>query len=183
MAPLVKWELWWVVCCGALPLSGNNSMLKLRRSTSPNQRFQLTTDGLRPYIAAVDEMFSDRCDFAQLMKIYALPTQDDRRYSPPELVSALRVPISGKPDPERISTSHVERFNLTLRMSISLTNGFSRKLDNHRAAISLCIAYYNFCRLHGTLRVTPAMEAGISDHIWSIQELLSLNSAGFSKIS
>jgi transposase-like protein/IS1 family transposase len=152
-------------------------MLKLRRATSPDQRFQLTTDGLRAYVAAVDEMIGDRCDFAQLVKTYALPTPDERRYSPPDFVSAVPVRISGDPDPKRISTSHVERFNLTLRMGIRrmtrLTNGFSKKLENHRAAISLSIAYYNFCRIHQTLRVTPAMEAGITDHLWNIAELLS----------
>jgi IS1 family transposase len=150
-------------------------MLKLRRATSEN-RFQLSTDGLNSYIAAVDEMLGDRVDFAQLIKTYSVPVEFERRYSPPEFVSAFRVPISGNPDPDRVSTSHVERFNLTLRMSIRrltrLTNGFSRKLENHRAAISLCIAYYNFCRLHQTLRVTPAMEAGVTDRLWDIRELL-----------
>jgi IS1 family transposase len=150
-------------------------MLKLRRATTED-RFQLTTDGLGSYIAAVDEMLGDRVDFAQLIKTYAQPQEPERRYSPPDFVSASPVPVFGNPDPDRISTSHVERFNLTLRMSIRrmtrLTNAFSRKLENHRAAISLCIAYYNFCRLHQTLRVTPAMEAGITDRLWNIQELL-----------
>ncbi len=151
-------------------------MLKLRRATSPDQRFQLTTDGLRAYVAAVDEMVGDRCDFAQLVKLYAVPTPEERRYSPPEYVCAVRVPISGNPNRERISTSHVERFNLTLRMGIRrmtrLTNGFSKTLENHRAAISLSIAYYNFCRIHQTLRVTPAMEAGITDHVRDVKELV-----------
>jgi transposase-like protein/IS1 family transposase len=151
-------------------------MFKLRRATTP-ERFQLTTDGLGSYIAAVDEMLGDRVDFAQLVKTYALPQEPERRYSPPEFVSAVRVRVSGDPDPSRVSTSHVERFNLTMRMGIRrmtrLTNGFSKKLENHRAAISLQIAYYNFCRLHGTLRVTPAMEAGITDRVWGVKDLLS----------
>jgi hypothetical protein len=121
-------------------------------------------------------MIGDRCGFAQLIKLYAAPTPEER-YSPPEYVCPVRVPISGNPTRERISTSHVERFNLTLRMGIRrmtrLTNGFSKKLENHRAAVSLSLAYYNFCRIHQTLRVTPAMEAGITDHLWSIAELMS----------
>jgi IS1 family transposase len=152
-------------------------MLKLRRATSEN-RFQLTTDGLNAYVAAVDEMLGDRVDFAQLIKTYAQPQEPERRYSPPDFVSATPVSMFGSPDPERISTSHVERFNLTMRMSIRrmtrLTNAFSRRLENHRAAISLCIAYYNFCRLHQTLRITPAMEANVTDHVWNIQELLGI---------
>jgi IS1 family transposase len=152
-------------------------MRKLRRATSADQRFQLTSDGLRAYVAAVDEMLSDRCDFAQLIKLYAMPTPHERRYSPPEYVCAVRVPISGNPRRDRISTSHVERFNLTLRMGIRrmtrLTNGFSKTLENHRAAISLSIAYYNFCRQHQTLRVTPAMESNITDHVGTIAELLA----------
>jgi transposase-like protein/IS1 family transposase len=152
-------------------------MLKLRRATSED-RFQLSTDGLGSYVAAVDEMLGDRVDFAQLVKTYALPQEFERRYSPPDFVSAVRVPVGGNPDPSRISTSHVERFNLTMRTSIRrmtrLTNGFSKKLENHRAAISLSIAYYNFCRLHGTLRVTPAMGAGITDRVWNVRELLEV---------
>ena len=150
-------------------------MFKLRRATSTD-RFQLTTDGLNSYITAVDEMLSDRVDFAQLVKIYAAPQEPERRYSPPEFVCATPNPISGNPDPERICTSHVERFNLTLRMMVRrmtrLTNAFSRKLRNHRAAISLAIAYYNFCKIHSSLRVTPAIEAGITDHLWDLTELL-----------
>lgn len=151
-------------------------MRKVRRATSPKSRFQLTTDGLNAYIAAVDEMLLDRCDFAQLIKIYAAPREGEQRYSPAEVVEAVPVVISGDPDPEKICTSHVERQNLTMRMQIRrltrLTNAFSKKLENHRAAMALHFAYYNFCRVHGSLRVTPAMEAGISDHVWTISELL-----------
>jgi len=150
-------------------------MFKLRRATS-SDRFQLTTDGLGSYIAAVDEMLGDRVDFAQLVKTYAAPQEPERRYSPPEFVSATPVRISGTPDPARICTSHVERFNLTLRTiarrMTRLTCAFSKKLENHRAAIALSIAYYNFCRTHSSLHVTSAMEAGIADHVWEISELL-----------
>jgi IS1 family transposase len=148
-------------------------MLKVRRATNPNVRFQLTSDGLRAYRTAVHEMLSDRCDFAQLIEFYSMPQMDEIRYSPARTVEAVPVTMSGDPDPAKICTSHVERQNLTMRMSIRrltrLTNAFSKKLENHKAAVALHVAYYNFCRLHGTL---PAMEVGVR-HIWSIQELLA----------
>jgi IS1 family transposase len=150
--------------------------LKVRWATSPDLRFQLTTDGLRAYRTAVDEMLSDRCDFAQLIKFYSMPEMNEVRYSPARMVEAMPVVMSGDPDPAKICTSHVERQNLTMRMQIRrltrLTNAFSKKLENHKAAVALHFAYYNFCRLHGTLRITLAMEAGIADHVWTIQELL-----------
>lgn len=152
-------------------------MYKLRKATSPARRFQLSTDGLQSYIPAVDEMVSDRCDYGQLIKIYAAPREGEQRYSPAEVVEAVPVVISGNPDKSRICTSHVERFNLTLRMTIRrftrLTNAFSKKLDSHKAAVALCVAYYNWCRIHQSLRVTPAMEAGITDHVWNLDELLA----------
>jgi IS1 family transposase len=150
---------------------------KVRRATSPDVRFQLTTDGLQAYIAAVDEMLLDRWDFAQLVKIYASPREGEQRYSPADCTGALKVVISGNPDKSKICTSHGERQNLTMRMQIRrltrLTNGFSKKLDNHKAAVALHFGFYNFCQLHGTLRVTPAMEAGITDHVWDVTELLA----------
>jgi transposase-like protein/IS1 family transposase len=152
-------------------------MFKLRRATSPDSRFQLTSDGLQAYRTAVDEMLSDRCDFAQLIKFYSQPIQNEARYSPARMVEAVPVAVSGDPDPSKICTSHVERQNLTMRMQIRrltrLTNGFSKKLESHKAAIALHVAYYNFCRLHGSIRVTPAMEAGITDHMWKLAELLA----------
>lgn len=152
-------------------------MLKLRRATSPHQRFQLTSDGLRAYVTAVDEMLGDRCDFGQLIKFYSQPVQNEQRYSPAKMVEAVPVAVYGDPDPSKICTSHVERQNLTMRMQIRrltrLTNAFSKKLENHKAAIALHMAYYNFCRLHGSIRVTPAMEAAISDHVWQLSELLA----------
>jgi IS1 family transposase len=147
----------------------------LRAATSA-QRFQVTTDGFAPYINAISDTLSDRVDFAQLVKIYAAPREGEQRYSPGEVVEAVPVPRLGNPDPERICTSHIERQNLTMRMQIRrltrLTNGFSKKWENHWAALCLHFAWYNFVRIHKTLRVTPAMEAGLTDHIWSIRELL-----------
>jgi IS1 family transposase len=151
--------------------------LKVRRATSQHYRFQLTTDGLKAYRTAVDEMLADRCDFAQLIKFYSQPVQNEQRYSPPRMIEAVPVAVSGDPDPSRICTSHVERQNLTMRMQIRrltrLTNAFSKKLENHRAAVALHFAYYTFCRIHGSLRVTPAMEAGITHKVWAISDLLS----------
>jgi hypothetical protein len=159
--------------------TGENAMdlmRKVRRATSPKTRFQLTTDGLQAYLPAVDEMVSDRCDYAMLIKVYAAPREGEQRCSPAEVVEAVPVVISGNPDHKRICTSHIERQNLTMRMQIrrltGLTNAFSKKQENHRAAIALHFAYYNFCRIHGSLRVTPAMEAGIANHIWTLAELL-----------
>ena len=151
-------------------------MRKLRRATS-GDRFQLTTDGLNSYLPAVDEMLSDRVDFAQLIKVYMAPREGEHRYSPAEIAEAVPVVISGNPNKYRICTSHVERQNLTMRMQIRrltrLTNAFSKKLENHKAAVALHFAHYNFCRIHGTLRVTPAMEAKITDRVWTIEELLA----------
>ena len=160
--------------------TGENAMelmRKVRRASSSDVRFQLTTDGLQSYIAAVDEMLLDRCDYAQLVKAYAEPQGDERRYSPAECTGAVKVVISGNPDEAKICTSHVERQNLTMRMQMRrltrLTNAFSKKLENHRAAVALHFAWYNFCQIHGSLRITPAMEAGIADHVWSVKELLA----------
>jgi hypothetical protein len=158
---------------------------KVRSVTSSDVRFQLTTDGLRAYVDAVDKMLLDRCDFAQLIKIYAAPREGEHRYSPADVVEAIPVVISGNPDPAKICTSHVERQNLTMRMQIRrltrLTNGFSKKIENHRAAVALDFGFCNLCQLHGTLRVTPAMEAGITDHVWDVAELLAVDQ--FSQIA
>ncbi len=152
-------------------------MYNVRRATSKDSRFQLTTDGLQAYRAAVDEMLADRCDFAQLIKFYSQPQVNEQRYSPAEIVEAVPVMVSGNPDPAKICTSHVERQNLTMRMQIRrltrLTNAFSKKIESHRAAIALHFAYYNWCRIHGSLRVTPAMEAGITERVWTLAELLA----------
>src|ERR1017187_1448098 len=149
----------------------------LRHATAPGQRFQITTDGFQPYISAITTTLSDRCDYAMQIKEYAVAQEEQRRYSPAEVVAVEEVPIMGKPDPKRISPSHIERQNLTIRMQMRrmtrLTNAFSKKWDNLWSAYCLHFAYYNFCRTHKTLRITPAMEAGIADHVWDLKELLA----------
>ncbi|HVA95532.1 MAG TPA: IS1 family transposase [Candidatus Dormibacteraeota bacterium] len=140
-------------------------------------RFQITTDGFQAYEEAIHYSLGTRVDFAQLIKMYGSPVDGEHRYSPPEVVNAISVPRLGKPAPQRISTSHVERQNLTMRMCIRrltrLTNAFSKKWVNLKAALAMYFAYYNFCRVHMTLRVTPAMEHGLTDHVWSIKELIN----------
>jgi transposase-like protein/IS1 family transposase len=148
----------------------------LRAATAP-QRFQITTDGFQPYISAITTTLSDRCDFAQLIKVYSnADPEGQRRYSPPDVTHTERVPVMGTPDPAKICTSHVERQNLTIRMQMRrltrLTNAFSKKWENLWAAYCLHFAWYNFCRIHQALRVTPAMEAGISAKPWTMRELL-----------
>lgn len=138
--------------------------------------FQITTDGFKPYVDAVHYSLGTRVDFAQLVKVYASPRDGEHRYSPADVVDAVPVPQWGRPELSRICTSHVERQNLTMRMQIRrltrLTNAFSKKWTNLHAALALYFAWYNFCRIHKTLRSTPAMEAGITDHVWTITELL-----------
>ena len=141
-------------------------------------RFQLSTDGFHFYQRGVEDVFAGQADFAQVIKLYGDHGQHDAtgRYSPARIVETIIKIRDGRPDPCYISTSYVERQNLTMRIAIRrftrLTNAFSRKLDNLKAACALHFAYYNFCRIHKSLRVTPAMEAGLTDHIWSIRELL-----------
>jgi IS1 family transposase len=142
---------------------------------------QLTTDGLYWYPHAVEKAFGIGVDYASIEKKYGkLPADSSAatRYSPAKFTSATRTIHSGTPDPRHISTSHVERQNLTMRMSMRrftrLTNGFSKKAAMHAHAVALHFAYYNFCKVHQTLRVTPAMEAGLSDHVWSVEELVEL---------
>ena len=142
-------------------------------------RVQLTTDGLRVYVNAVEDAFGAGIDYATLQKIYGSVNESpETRYSPAVCMGARKAVISGHPDHNHISTSYVERQNLTMRMSIRrftrLTNGFSKKLENHEHALALYFMHYNFCRIHQTLRVTPAMEAGVSAHVWSIEEILAL---------
>jgi IS1 family transposase len=143
-----------------------------------SNRVQLTTDGHHAYLSAVDMAFNRDIDYAMLVKIYGDVPEAAKRYSPAECLGADKTVIRGRPDPEHISTSYVERQNLTMRMSMRrftrLTNGFSNKLDNHKHALALYFMYYNFGRVHQTLRVTPAMQAGVSDHVWTIQEICDL---------
>ena len=147
---------------------------KVNESTQGH--FQITTDGFKPYVDAVHYSLGTRVDFAQLVKVYASPRDGEHRYSPADVVDAVPVPQWGEPELSRICTSHVERQNLTMRMQIRrltrLTNAFSKKWANLHAALALYFAWYNFCRIHKTLRSTPAMEAGITDHVWTITELL-----------
>ncbi len=141
-------------------------------------RTQITTDGLQHYTAGVPDAFGLDVEFAQLVKLFGEWGQHDAdaRYSPSPIVEVISKVRTGDPDPAHISTSYVERQNLTMRMAIRrftrLTNAFSKKLANLEAAVALHFAYYNFCRVHSSLRVTPAMEAGLTDHVWAVEELL-----------
>jgi IS1 family transposase len=143
-----------------------------------HNRVQLTTDGHRVYLNAVEEAFGMAVDYLMLVKIYGHDLESDTHYSPPECIECKPIAITGNPDPKHISTSHVERQNLTMRMKMRrftrLTNAFSKKLDNHIAAIALHYMHYNFCRIHQTLRVTPAMAAGVTDHVWDISDIAAL---------
>ncbi|MQA30284.1 MAG: DDE-type integrase/transposase/recombinase [Luteitalea sp.] len=145
-------------------------------------RVQLTTDGHKPYLAAVEDAFGDNVDYAMLVKLYGSSGENETRYSPAKCLGCIPHDITGSPDPKHISTSYVERQNLTMRMSMRrftrLTNGFSKKLENHAAMVALYFMYYNFARIHQTLRVTPAMEAGIASRAWSIDEIVSLMDEG-----
>lgn len=144
-----------------------------------SNRLQMTTDGYGAYPEAVAYSLGTRVDYAQLIKQYAAPEADDHRYSPSVCTGAKPVAVIGNPDMEKVCTSHIERQNLTIRMSMRrmtrLTNGFSKKWDNLGAAFSLQFVYYNFCRIHKTLRCTPAMEAGITKHVWELKDLLERN--------
>src|SRR6266403_2489821 len=141
-------------------------------------RVQLTTDGHRVYLNAVESAFGSDIDYAMLVKLYGNDAETETRYSPAECIGCREIGITGRPDPKHISTSYVERQNLTMRMSMRrftrLTNGFSKKVENHIYHVALHYMHYNFCRIHKTLRVTPAMEAGISDHVWTVEEITAL---------
>jgi hypothetical protein len=141
-------------------------------------RVQITTDGHRAYLEAVEGAFGMDVDCAQLQKIYGAAMENHSRYSLAKCIGCDMKTVSGNPDPKHVSTSFVERQNLSMRMSMRrftrLTNAFSKKVDNHAAAVALWFMYYNFCRVRQTLGVTPAMEAGISNHLWSLEELVGL---------
>jgi len=149
---------------------------KLDRATSGH--FQLTTDGFAPYYHAVSYSLGVRVDYAQLIKVYGKDRdpEGEQKYSPPEVLDIIVKPLIGSPDPRRICTSIVERQNLTMRMSIRrltrLTNGYSKKWENLKAMFALYFAYYNFCRIHSSIRCTPAMESGLTGHVWTLRELL-----------
>jgi IS1 family transposase len=139
-------------------------------------RVQITTDGHHAYLEAVEGAFGGDVDYAQLVKIYGQGPEGQRRYSPPECIGARKRRVEGNPDMGHVSTSYVERQNLTMRMSMRrftrLTNAFSKKYENHVHAIALYFMHYNFCRIHKSLRVTPAMAAGITDRLWSFDDIL-----------
>jgi len=148
------------------------------RHATARSSFQITTDGFAPYRSAITTTLHDRLTgYAALIKVYRAGTDGEARYSPAEVQSVEVVPVFGSPDPERICTSIIERQNLSVRMGTRrftrLTNAFSKKWENHWAAVACWFAFYNFCRVHKSLRVTPAMAAGIADHIWSVRELLA----------
>ncbi len=148
-------------------------------ATRLSHRIQLTTDSHRPYLNAVDNAFGNDIDYARLDKLYVAPsTPEVYRYSPGRCCGVKKLSVKGNPDPACISTSFVERQNLTMRMQMRrftrLTNAFSKKVENLRAAVALHFMWYNFGRVHQTLRVTPAMQAGISDHVWTVEEIAGL---------
>ena len=143
-----------------------------------SNRVQLTTDGLRAYLEAVDEVFGADIDYGMLVKLYGKEKEGEARYSPPKCIGARRENVAGNPDRKHISTSFVERQNLTMRMSMRrftrLTNGFSKKVENLEHAIALHFMYYNFVRIHRTLKVTPAMAAGVTNKLWEIEDIVKL---------
>ncbi len=140
-------------------------------------RVQLTTDGHRAYLEAVEGAFGSDIDYAMLHKIYGPTIAAPGRYSPAECIGTQKKRIEGNPDAAHVSTSYVERQNLTMRMSMRrftrLTNAFSKKLDNHIHALALYFAFYNLCRIHKTLRMSPAMAAGIADRLWSMEDIIA----------
>src|ERR1700723_1204654 len=148
-------------------------------------RVQITTDGHRAYRDAVEQAFGADVDYAQLHKIFGASLENETRYSPAVCIGCEMKQVSGKPDPQHVSTSYVERQNLTMRMHMRrftrLTNGFSKKIDNHAYAVALHFMYCNFVRIHQTLRVTPAMEAVLCNHTWTIEELVEMGNSATPK--
>ncbi len=143
-------------------------------------RVQLTTDGHKPYLNAVDDAFGGQVDYAMLVKIFGPSPEPkaEHRYSPAKCNGTRKAKVSGNPDPKHVSTSYIERSNLTMRMKMRrftrLTNAFSKKVENHAHATALHFMHYNFARIHQSLRSTPAMRAGVTDHLWSIEEIVLL---------
>ena len=141
-------------------------------------RVQLTSDGLRLYVDAVEDVFGADVDYAQLVKLYGASGENETRYSPAKCIGCLSKAVTGNPDPKHVSTSYVERANLTMRMHMRrftrLTNGFSKKVENHIHMVALYAVFYNFTKIHKTLRVTPAMAAGLTDRVWNMEEIVRL---------
>lgn len=168
---------WWIGRRDA----GNATMFMTDLAGRMKSRVQLTTDGHRMYLEAVENAFGSEIDFSQLVKIYGTPIENDTKYSPAKCLGTEKIVIQGNPDLKQTSTSYVERQNLTMRMSMRrftrLTNAFSKKVDNLGHAVALHFMYYNFCRIHQSLRITPAMAAGVTDHVWDIEDIISLLSS------
>ena len=149
-------------------------------SSRLKNRVQLTTDGHKVYLEAIESSFGNNIDYAMLIKLYGAPEgkESSKRYSSSDFIGATKTAISGNPDFDNVSTSHVERQNLTMRMSMRrftrLTNGFSKKIENLEYAVALHFMYYNFARIHKTLRVTPAMEASVTDYLWTLEDIARL---------
>lgn len=141
-------------------------------------RIQLTSDGLQAYLGAVERAFRGDVDYAQLVKVYAAASDGEKRYSPAVCIACEKHEIVGYPDPQHVSTSYIERANLTMRMGMRrftrLTNAFSKKIENHAAAVALHMMHYNFVRIHQTLRITPAMAAGVTDRVWEIADIVAV---------
>jgi IS1 family transposase len=146
-------------------------------------RVQLTSDGHKAYLQAVEDAFGSEIDYAQLIKLYGNDQGQTQevRYSPPVCIGARKKRITGNPERGLISTSHIERQNLTVRMGnrrfTRLTNAFSKKIENHCHMMAIYTMHYNFCRIHQTLRVTPAMEAGVANHVWTLEDIVALINA------
>jgi IS1 family transposase len=151
-------------------------------SARMKNRIQLSSDSSHAYLATIEKNFRENVDYGQIVKTYSVDDfpEAQRKYSPAKIVSATRSSLLGNPDPDRISTSHVERQNLTMRMHIRrltrLTNAFSKKLENFKTAVALHFAYYNFAKVHSALRTTPAMAAGVSSRLWTVSDLVELTS-------
>ncbi len=158
--------------------SATKFITKLANATHPEQRFQLSTDGLNAYPYPVGNILAERVDYAQVVKIYAYTEpEEQRRYSPPQCVEAVRTPVYGNPRPEGMCTSHIERQNGSLRQWCKrltrLTYAFSKKWENHRAALAFHFAYYNYCRVHSTIKATPAMASGLTNRVWDLKDLMA----------
>ena len=152
-------------------------MLDLQERLQGNGRIQISTDGFRAYVDAIERAFGTDVDFAQVVKIFMAENPGPGRYSPPRVSEVVSTIINGNPNPKFISTSFVESNNLVMRMAVRrltrLTNAYSKKLANLKAALALYFAHYNFVKIHGSLRITPAMAAGVTDRLWNLEELIS----------
>jgi IS1 family transposase len=142
-----------------------------------SNRIQLTSDGLKMYVKAVDKAFAGDVDYAMLVKIYGIPNDGEKRYSPAQCIGCESHTVTGSPDPKHINTSYIERHNLSVRMTARrftrLTNAFSKKIENHIASVALTYFAYNFIKIHRTLRTTPAMAAGVTDRLWEVSDLVA----------